>query len=137
MSYMLDTNVISDLIRNPGGKAGQRIAVLRDGELMTSIIVAAEMRYGLAKRGSARLTKLVESVLADFEIVPWEAPADVRYAEKERYMRKMHAAVSLTTGALVPVAGYLINGTIGFEFIVLGAVIGVAYWYWGPIGLPF
>ncbi len=80
MSYLLDTNVISDLIRNPGGKAGQRIALLREGELITSIIVAAELRYGVAKKGSERLAKLVESVLADFEILPWEVPADVHYA---------------------------------------------------------
>ncbi|MGE7367654.1 hypothetical protein ACQKKX_01095 [Neorhizobium sp. NPDC001467] len=52
-------------------------------------------------------------------------------------MRKTHTAVSLAIGALVPVAGYLINGTIGLEFVMLGAVIGVAYWYWGPLGLPF
>ncbi len=49
-------------------------------------------------------------------------------------MRKMHAAVSLAIGVAVPVAGYLINGTIGWEFIMLGAVIGFAYWYWGPAG---
>lgn len=77
---MLDTNMISDLIRNPGGGAGRRVALLQDGDLMTSIIVAAELRYGVAKKGSERLTNLVESVLADFEILPWEAPADVHYA---------------------------------------------------------
>lgn len=52
-------------------------------------------------------------------------------------MQKMHTAISFAIGLAVPVAGYLINGTIGFEFIMLGAVIGAAYWYWGPIGLPF
>lgn len=80
MSYLLDTNVISELIRNPGGKAGRRIAALREGELRTSVIVTAELRYGIAKKGSERLAKLVEGVLADFEVLPWEAPADVHYA---------------------------------------------------------
>lgn len=80
MSYLLDTNVISDLIRNPRGKTGERIATLQDGELRTSLIVAAELRYGVAKKGSERLTKLVEDVLADFEVLPWEAPADIHYA---------------------------------------------------------
>ena len=80
MSYLLDTNVISELIRNPGGKAGGRIAALREGELRTSVIVTAELRYGIAKKGSERLAKLVEGVLADFEVLPWEAPADVHYA---------------------------------------------------------
>ncbi len=80
MSYLFDTNIISDLIRNPGGKAGERIAVLEDGDLKTSIIVAAELRYGVAKKGSERLTTFVEAVLADFEVLSWEAPADVHYA---------------------------------------------------------
>jgi tRNA(fMet)-specific endonuclease VapC len=78
--YLFDTNIISDLIRNPGGRAGERIAVLEDGDLKTSIIVAAELRYGAAKKGSDRLTKLVEAVLADFEVLCWEGPADVHYA---------------------------------------------------------
>jgi tRNA(fMet)-specific endonuclease VapC len=80
MSYLLDTNVISDLIRNPECQAGRRVALLEEGELRTSIIVAAELRYGVAKKGSERLAQLVETVLADFEVLPWETPADVHYA---------------------------------------------------------
>ncbi len=80
MSYLLDTNVISDLIRNPEGEAARRVAKLSPGELKTSLIVAAELRYGVAKKGSARLANLVETVLADFEVLPWEAPADLHYA---------------------------------------------------------
>jgi hypothetical protein len=52
-------------------------------------------------------------------------------------MRKMHLLVSVLVGAAVPAAGYLVNGSIGLEFMVLGATIGLAYWYWGPLGLPF
>ena len=52
-------------------------------------------------------------------------------------MRKMHMLVSTMLGTAVPVVGYLVNGSIGLEFIVLGAIIGLAYWYWGPLGLPF
>lgn len=80
MSYIFDTNVISDLIRNPRGKVGERIAVLQDGDLVTSIIVAAELRYGIAKKGSERLARLVEAVLGAFEVLPWEAPAEIHYA---------------------------------------------------------
>ena len=48
-SYMLDTNIISDLIRNPQGKAAKRIAKVGDGNIGTSIIVAAvSLRYGCA-----------------------------------------------------------------------------------------
>ena len=52
-------------------------------------------------------------------------------------MRKMHLLVSITLATVVPTVGYLVNGSIGLEFIELGADIGLAYWYWGPLGLPF
>jgi len=80
VNYLFDTNAISDLIKNPGGRTGQRVSKLLDGELRTSIIVAAELRYGVAKKGSERLIRLVGEVLADFEVLSWEAPADIHYA---------------------------------------------------------
>jgi tRNA(fMet)-specific endonuclease VapC len=77
--YMLDTNVISDLIRNPKGKAAKRIARVGENNICTSIIVAAELRYGCAKKGSERLLKSVEDLLAEIDVLPFESPADVEY----------------------------------------------------------
>jgi tRNA(fMet)-specific endonuclease VapC len=77
--YMLDTNVISDLIKNPKGKAAKRIARVGEDSICTSIIVAAELRYGCAKKGSERLLKAVEELLAEIEILPFDSPADVEY----------------------------------------------------------
>jgi tRNA(fMet)-specific endonuclease VapC len=77
--YMLDTNIISDLIRNPQGRAAKRIAKLDESSICTSIVVAAELRYGCAKSGSARLAKAVEDLLAEISVLPFEAPADAEY----------------------------------------------------------
>jgi tRNA(fMet)-specific endonuclease VapC len=77
--YMLDTNVISDLIRNPQGRTAKRIAKVDERTLCTSIIVAAELRYGCAKSGSARLLKAVEDVLAEIDVVAFDVPADAEY----------------------------------------------------------
>lgn len=52
-------------------------------------------------------------------------------------MRMMHVLISIMLASAIPTVGYLVNGSIGLEFIVLGAIIGLAYWYWGPLGLPF
>jgi tRNA(fMet)-specific endonuclease VapC len=41
---MLDTNAISDLIRNPQGKVASRMAKAGENNMCTSIIVAAELR---------------------------------------------------------------------------------------------
>lgn len=77
--YLLDTNIISDLIRNPGGKAAERIAVVGENKICTSIIVAAELRYGCAKSGSKRLLKAVEDLLGEIEVLPFDVPADLDY----------------------------------------------------------
>ena len=77
--YMLDTNIISDLIRNPQGKAAKRIAKVGEDNICTSIIVAAELRYGCAKSGSERLLKAVEDLLAEIDVLPLDVPADAEY----------------------------------------------------------
>jgi tRNA(fMet)-specific endonuclease VapC len=79
--YMLDTNIISDLIRNPQGRAAKRIAKAGEENICTSIIVASELRYGCAKRGSERLLKAVEGLLAEIEILPMDVPADDAYGK--------------------------------------------------------
>lgn len=78
--YMLDTNIISDLIRNPQGKAARRIGKVGEDKICTSIIVAAELRYGGAKSGSARLASIIENLLAEISVLPFEPPADAEYA---------------------------------------------------------
>ncbi|MEH2564041.1 tRNA(fMet)-specific endonuclease VapC [Bradyrhizobium sp. AZCC 2289] len=77
--YMLDTNIMSDLIRNPQGKAAKRIARVGEDNICISIIVAAELRYGCAKSGSQRLLKAVEDLLGEIEVLPLEVPADAKY----------------------------------------------------------
>jgi tRNA(fMet)-specific endonuclease VapC len=78
---MLDTNIISDLIRNPQGKAARRIAKTGEDSTCTSVIVAAELRYGCAKNASARLRKAVEDLLAEIEVLPFDVPADAEYGK--------------------------------------------------------
>ena len=76
---MLDTNIISDLIRNPQGRAAKRIAKAGEDNICTSIIVAAELRYGCAKSGSSRLLKAVEDLLGEINVLPFDVPADAEY----------------------------------------------------------
>jgi len=76
---MLDTNIISDLIKNPKGKAAKRIARVGEDSICTSVIVAAELRYGCARRGSRRLQKAVEDLLSEITVIPFDIPADVEY----------------------------------------------------------
>jgi tRNA(fMet)-specific endonuclease VapC len=76
---MLDTNIISDLIRNPQGKAAKRVVNVGENNICTSIIVVAELRYGCLKSGSKRLLKAVEELLGEINVLPFDVPADAEY----------------------------------------------------------
>jgi len=79
--YLLDTNILSDLIRNPAGRAARRLAVVGETTVCTSIVVACELRYGAAKKGSPQLSERVEVILESLEVLPLDKEADRRYAE--------------------------------------------------------
>ena len=81
MRYLLDTNVVSALVRDPRGTITERIRVVGEANVCTSIIVAAELRYGATRKGSTRLLIQVESVLSALEVLPLESPADSIYGE--------------------------------------------------------
>ncbi len=80
MRYLLDTDVVSALVRDPHGPVTDRVRDVGESEVCTSIVVAAELRYGAAKKGSARLSRQVEAVLDALPIIPLEEPADAVYA---------------------------------------------------------
>lgn len=77
--YMLDTNIIADLVRNPQGAVFDKIVEIGSDNLCVSIITAAELRYGCARKGSPRLLQQVETILGGLEILPLDVPADAEY----------------------------------------------------------
>ncbi|NTH16697.1 type II toxin-antitoxin system VapC family toxin [Agrobacterium rhizogenes] len=77
--YMLDTNIVSELVRNPHGVVARRIAEVGPDAVCVSIITAAELRYGCAKKGSAKLLAQVEAILGSIPVLPLEVPADAEY----------------------------------------------------------
>lgn len=79
--YLLDTNILSSLVRDPRGSIAQRIAEVGEQKVATSIICAAELRFGARKKGSARLTAQVEAILDILPVLALEPPADAHYAE--------------------------------------------------------
>jgi tRNA(fMet)-specific endonuclease VapC len=87
--YLLDTNILSDLLRNPSGRAAQRISVVGENTVSTSIVVACELRYGAAKKGSAQLSERVESLLESLEVLPLDQESDRRYAEIRSYLDRL------------------------------------------------
>lgn len=88
LRYLLDTNIVSDLVRRPQGPVARRIATVGEDSICTSIIVAAELRYGARKSGSRQISERIELLLSALEILPLEPPADRRYAELRNHLSR-------------------------------------------------
>lgn len=92
--YLLDTNIVSDLIRNPQGKAAQAVIAVGSENVCTSIIVLSEVRFGIVKKGSARLAAQLDEVLEGLDVLPLETPADERYAALRTALERKGAPIS-------------------------------------------
>lgn len=88
LRYLLDTNILSDLVRRPQGPAARCIAEIGEASICTSIIVAAELRYGAEKSGSKPLCERVDLLLSALEILPLEVPADRVYGAIRHHLTR-------------------------------------------------
>ena len=93
MSYLLDTNILSDLIHNPQGRVARRIRQVGESQVCTSIIVAVGLRYGAFKRGSSRLSERVEGVLGFIRTIDFAPPADAAYATTRARLEQADAPI--------------------------------------------
>ena len=87
--YLLDTNIISELVRNPHGRVRDRIVQVGEQAVCTSIIVSSELRFAAAKKRSKRLSSQLETILSAIEILPLEEPADRHYTSLRRYLEEI------------------------------------------------
>jgi tRNA(fMet)-specific endonuclease VapC len=81
LCYLLDTNVVSDIARHPNGRAAQCLIDIGVGYAGISIVVACEIRFGLAKSGAHRVVNRLTHVLAQCETLSLEPPVDEHYAD--------------------------------------------------------
>ena len=79
-SYLLDTNAISHVMRNPRGVVGVRLASVPDGHRLVSSIVIAEVSFELRKSGATRLKERASRILRHFDVVPFTAEDGPTYA---------------------------------------------------------
>jgi tRNA(fMet)-specific endonuclease VapC len=88
-TYLLDTNIISDLVRHPTGAIFQRIVQVGEKSICTSIVVLCELRYGAQKSGSSRLQQQLEQIVARMTVFSLEPPVDIRYGEIRTHLERL------------------------------------------------
>ncbi|MTJ09204.1 type II toxin-antitoxin system VapC family toxin [Anabaena sp. UHCC 0204] len=86
--YLLDTNILSELIKNPRGVIFSKIQEVGEDKICTSIIVACESRFGARKKNSPKLIEKLELILDSIEILPLTHPIEEYYAEIRTYLEQ-------------------------------------------------
>ena len=86
--FLLDTNILSDLVRHPQGIVRRWIERVGEDAVCTSIIAAAELRFGAAKRGSVALAAQVEAVLGAMRVQSLDLPADREYGRLRLHLEQ-------------------------------------------------
>jgi tRNA(fMet)-specific endonuclease VapC len=117
--YLLDTNILSDLVKHPAGCVAARISRFSPDELhevATSMIVAADMRYGAAKKGSRILDARIEQLFQVMPVLPFAADADKQYgklrAELERQGQVIGANDMLIAAHALAIGAVLVTDNV-------------------------
>lgn len=88
MRYMLDTNIVSAIVRDPRGRVLDRLVEVGEENAFISIITHGEIWYGVKKNGSEELSRKVSAVTRRFYVAPLQLPTDQRYAEVRLALRQ-------------------------------------------------
>jgi tRNA(fMet)-specific endonuclease VapC len=86
--YLLDTNILSNLVRFPSGTVAARIAAAGESLICTSIVVACELRFGAEKKGSSLLSARIGQLLKTLSVVPLSEEADRHYADIRHFLER-------------------------------------------------
>jgi tRNA(fMet)-specific endonuclease VapC len=78
--WMLDTNIVSDTLRNPTGAVVRRLLPQEVGDCCISIVTLSELRFGAMKVASSRLTQQIDQFVQLVPVMAFEQPAELAYA---------------------------------------------------------
>jgi len=91
--YLLDTNIISHMMRETAGTASRNFAAATAADLgcavVTSAIVLCELRFGLQRKPNPRLSIALERILTALEVLPFDVDAVTCYADLRASLQQL------------------------------------------------
>jgi tRNA(fMet)-specific endonuclease VapC len=127
--YLLDTNAMSDLMKNPAGAVAQAIENRLDSGIATSLIVAAKLRYGAARKASPRLRAAVETLLRLIPVASPEPPFDSVYGDLRASLESTGTVLS-PHDLLIAVHAMTLHATLVTDDQVFSLVPGLSVENW-------
>ena len=80
--YLLDTNVVSQIMQGRDAKLLAKLSKLPMGQAAISSVTLAEIEYGIQRRGSpTKLRNALTQVMLHIDVLPWDASAATCYGE--------------------------------------------------------
>lgn len=117
MRRTLDTNICSYILRRHPVTMLERFAALTRADVWLSAIVAAELRVGAEKLGSARFSAAVEQWLSGFELRPWPSEAAHHYARIRAILERLGTPIGgmdlLIAAHALSEESVLVTGNVG------------------------
>ena len=86
--YLLDTDTLSRLLREPRGAIAQRIAQGGVDAVATSPVVAGELRFGAMRTGNTALRERVDELIARLPVLPLDDEVAQAYAATRRALER-------------------------------------------------
>lgn len=87
--YLLDTNILSYLMRHPDGVVTHHLESIFPETACTSVVVSAEIHFGLNKSPSETLRRQALQILDALDILPLKTPVDEHYGDIRAYLNRM------------------------------------------------
>jgi tRNA(fMet)-specific endonuclease VapC len=88
LAFMLDTNIVSALMRSPRGPLRQRIETVGEGALCVSVVTMAELQSGAALNPSSKGLANFNLILRGLQVMPIAPPADLHYGRIRAGLRR-------------------------------------------------
>jgi len=95
-SFMLDTNILSDLVRNPRGRVQQKLRRHGINAVCMSAIAVSEIRFGLAKKRSEAFADRVEAALSRIALLDYGDDATFAYAAIRNDLQNRGTSIGTT-----------------------------------------
>jgi tRNA(fMet)-specific endonuclease VapC len=127
---LLDTSILSELIKDPHGRVARKVLDAGVDNICTSIVAAAELRYGALKKRSTRLRRQAEELLAEIQVLPLDEPVDAEYGKLRVALEtagKMLAANDLLIAAHANAVDAAVV-TSDYDFKQAGKLVQVLTW---------
>ena len=92
-TYLLDTNIISHMMRETTGLATQRFNALARAnsslQLCTSVVVQCELEFGLVRMPNERLQRAYDRIVPLLDVLPLTSEISFHYAALRTQLESM------------------------------------------------